>query len=71
MNYLNPFEYQYDGPVLLFDKIVCNRWQATTSAPSKRKARSNLIFRFKKENGLAPNAKIILPNDIVLLNVND
>ena len=71
MNYTNPFEYGYDGPVLLFDKIICNRWQAVTSAPSKKKARSNLIFRFKRDNGLAPNAKITLPGEVILLNVNN
>lgn len=64
MSYLNPFEYGYDGPVLLFDKVVTSRWEATTRAPSEKKARSNLIFRFKKEHGYAPNIKITLPGVI-------
>lgn len=64
MNYLNPFEYEYDGPVLLYEKVITSRWQAITAAPSEKKARSNLIFRFKKEHGYAPNTKITLPGVI-------
>lgn len=57
-------EYQYDGPVMRFDSCVAHRWKANTIAPSEAKAKSNLVFRYKKENGLAPNAKISLPGKI-------
>ena len=54
-------EYQSIGPVILFDHCVQYRWKANTIAPSEAKARSNLAYRYKKENGLMPNANITLP----------
>lgn len=57
--------YSYSGPVLEFDRIVSNRWSAQTYATSEAKARSNLIFQFKKETGRAPRSKITLPGKIV------
>lgn len=58
--------YSYDGPVLEFEKIITNRWQAQTYATSEAKARCNLSFRFKKENGKVPQTKITLPGKIVV-----
>ena len=58
--------YSYDGPVLEFDKIVTNHWQAQTYATSEAKARSNLAYQFKKINGKVPNTKITLPGKLVL-----
>lgn len=58
--------YSYDGPVLEFDRIVSNHWKAQTYATSESKARSNLIFQFKKETGRVPRTKITLPGKIVL-----
>lgn len=43
--------YYYDGPVMRFENCVQNRW----------KAKSNLAYRYKKENGMTPNTKITLP----------
>lgn len=57
--------YSYSGPVLEFDKIVTNRWNGQTYAVSEAKARSNLAFQFKKENGKVPRTKITLPGKIV------
>ena len=57
--------YSYSGPVLEFDRIVTNRWQGQTYAVSEAKARSNLAFQFKKENGKVPRTKITLPGKIV------
>ena len=54
-------QYNYDGPVLRFDNVVSNRWKASTIAPTKARAKSNLAYRYKKENGLMPNTKITLP----------
>lgn len=51
-------QYQYDGPVMRFDDCVQHRWKATTVAPTEAKAKSNLAYRYKKENGLMPNTKI-------------
>lgn len=64
MYYPEYSEYVYDGPVMLFDKCVTNRWIERTRAPSVSKARSNLMYRYKRDNGLAPNAKIILPGKL-------
>lgn len=58
--------YSYSGPVLEFDKIVANNWSAQTYASSEAKARSNLAYRFKIENGKVPRTKITLPGKIVL-----
>ena len=57
--------YSYAGPVLEFDKIVTNCWQGQTYAVSEAKARSNLAYQFKKENGKVPRSKITLPGKIV------
>ena len=58
--------YSYNGPVLEFDKIVSNHWQAQTTATSEAKARANLAYQFKKINGKVPRTKITLPGKIVL-----
>lgn len=61
------FKYAYDGPVLIFDRRVANRWQCKTTAVSERKARNNLLYRWKKENGYAPNTKVSLPGKITIV----
>ena len=58
--------YSYNGPVLEFDRIVANHWQAQTTATSEAKARANLAYQFKKINGKVPRTKITLPGKIVL-----
>lgn len=57
--------YSYDGPVLEFDKVIVNRWQSQTYAVSEAKARTNLAFQFKRDNGRVPRTKITLPGKIV------
>lgn len=59
-SYYDYRKYVYDGCVLLFDNIIATNWHGETVAPTKAKARSNLIFQFKKQNGLAPSAKVSL-----------
>ncbi len=59
-------EYQYDGPVMRFDICVDHRWKAKTIAPSEAKARSNFVYRYKKENGLVANTKVSLPGKLKL-----
>lgn len=58
--------YVYDGPVLEFDRIIANRWQAQTYAATEARARSNLAYQFKKETGRVPRSKITLPGKIVV-----
>lgn len=57
--------YSYNGPVLEFEKIVTNCWEGQTYAVSEAKARSNLAYQFKIENGKVPRTKITLPGKIV------
>ena len=58
--------YSYNGPVLEFDKIVANNWQAQTYAVSEAKARTNLAYQFKRDTGRVPRTKITLPGKIVV-----
>lgn len=58
------YEYSYDGPVMEFGRVIANRWVAKTYAPSKRKARSNLTYQFKKQFGKTPTVQITLLEDI-------
>lgn len=59
--------YSYNGPVEMYGKCICDVYKAETTAPSLSKARSNLVYRFKKENGLETHVKISLPGKIVNL----
>ena len=56
--------YFYEGPVMRFENCIMSKWKASTYASSEAKARSNLIYRFKMENGLIPETKISLPGKI-------
>lgn len=56
--------YHYNGPVLEFDKIVANHWSASTRAESEKKARSNLAYQFKMENGKMPRSMISIPGKL-------
>ena len=58
------YKYSYDGPVLKYDKIVTERWQASTFAPSERKARSNLAYQYKKQYETVLGVKITLPGRV-------
>lgn len=58
-------QYMYEGPVMRFDDCIQCRWKATTVAPSEAKARNNLTYRYKKENGFTPNSKITLPGKLI------
>lgn len=59
--------YSYKGPVLEFDRIVAHMWTAETSATSKRKAKSNLAYRFKRETNRIATAKITLPGELAVV----
>lgn len=60
-------QYLYDGPVMEFGTCISNRWQGTTYAVSERKARSNLVYPFKKKNNRVPGAKITLPGEVTIV----
>lgn len=59
-----PF-YIYSGPVKVFDAISQENYQAKTYAATARKAKSNLAYRWKKENGYLPSAKVTLTGKIM------
>lgn len=61
-------QYMYEGPVMEFERLIVNNWKASTYAPSERKARSNLAYRFKKIHNRVPTTRITLPGKIVLIN---
>jgi len=58
--------YFYEGPVMEFDRVVENSWTGETMAVSERKARSNLIFQWKKSHNRTAGSKITLPGKIVM-----
>ena len=60
-------KYVYDGPVLEFDKLITDHWKGETSAPSEKKARSNLAYQFKKSNNRIVGAKITLPGKLKII----
>lgn len=53
--------YEYEGPVMEDGGYHLSRWKASTAAVSESKARSNLIYRFKKEYNIFMGARISLP----------
>lgn len=56
--------YTYNGPVLEFDRVIADHWNASTRAESEKKARCNLAYQFKMQSGRTPRAKITIPGKI-------
>lgn len=52
--------YIYDGPVLMFGRLVTGRWIGETWAESNNKAKSNLTYQFKKSNNLLATGAVML-----------
>lgn len=59
--------FTYKGPVLEFEKIIANNWEASTLAVSEKKARCNLAYQFKMNHGKTPRTKITLPGKITVI----
>ena len=57
--------YTYAGPVMEFSNLLMTKWEASTYASSKEKAKSNLTYQFKKKFNRLPNAKITLTGEII------
>ena len=55
----------YTGPVMKFNTCVQQNWQASTYAPTEKKARANLTYRYKREHDYIKETKIDLPGIIV------
>lgn len=60
-------QYYYNGPVMEFDKVIADHWTASTMADSEKKARSNLAYQFKMQNGKAPRSKITIPGKLNII----
>ena len=60
-------KYEYDGPVLEFQKVLAYRWHGITYAMNPEKAKSNLTFQFKKEHKRFANQKVTLPGDLTIV----
>lgn len=60
-------QYTYNGPICIFGRCVESHWKGTTYAISEKKARSNLIYQYKKQTGKTPAAKVELPGKITLV----
>lgn len=58
------YKFSYEGPVRSLDGIVSSRWMGETYATSEARARSNLVYQYKKEHGLDVSAKITLTGKI-------
>lgn len=58
-------QYNYNGPVMEFDRCVSNNWKGTTYAASEKKARSNLAYQFKKQNNRMASTRISLPGELI------
>lgn len=63
--------YFYNGPVLEFNKVIANHWTASTKAVSEKKARSNLEYQFKIQNGRIAQSKISIPGKIITIEGDD
>lgn len=60
-------KYIYDGPVMEFNRMLTDRWKGETVATSESKARSNLIYQFKKSTNKIAGSKITLPGEIKMV----
>ena len=58
------YRYSYRGPVMIFDRCIADKWEGVTMASSEKKARSNLMYQFKKQAGLDIGSRISLPGKV-------
>ena len=61
-------KYTYDGPVMEFDRLLADHWKGETMAPSEKKARSNLVYQYKKQTNRITGTKVKLPGKIKMVN---
>ena len=59
--------YEFNGAIRLFDRIIAQNYTAQTTAPSVLKARSNIAYRYKRDNGYAKTAKISLTGKFTII----
>lgn len=61
-------KYIYEGPVMVFDKCVASNWKGETMAPSKQKAKSNLVYQVKKQMNIIAKSKVTLLGEVKMVN---
>lgn len=59
------YKWRYDGPVMEFNTCVCNRWTGETVATSEARAKSNLVFQFKKQNNKCARTVVSMPGKLI------
>lgn len=57
--------YRYQGAVTQFGRCVANNWVGETCAVSPQKAKSNLVYKYKRDHNLAATSKIELPGKVI------
>lgn len=63
--YMEYKHFSYKGPVTnSFGRLLTDKWEGATMAPTLAKARSNLGYQFKKESNLLPSSKVIFNGPI-------
>lgn len=60
-------EYTFKGAVKVYDRVVASFYKASTYAVSAAKARSNMAYQYKRNNGLADHVKVSLEGELVAL----
>lgn len=60
-------QYTYNGPVMIFDRVIANEWHGKTKAVSERQARSNLVYQYKKQHHYILYTKISLPGHLSVI----
>ena len=61
---MNLLLFRYKGPIMIFEKIASEDFEAYTYASSAAKAKSNFIYQAKCFLGRAENSKLTLPGTI-------
>lgn len=59
--------YEYDGPVIEFQRVIMYRWKASTLAKTPERAYANLKYQFKKENNKHVYNNIQLPGKLTAI----
>lgn len=62
-------KYSYNGPVMEFDRCIANKWRGETMAVSEKKAKSNLVYQFKKKSNRTAATRISLPGNVELVEI--
>ena len=64
---MNAKKYRYRGPVMSVDRCIQEDWEGETMAVSEGRAKSNLMFRWKKQHGYLPDYPISLPQSLTII----